>query len=153
MKKRKAALRSNNMKMHEEKILFCVLVKPISWSDDVLCVWSEFLVWRENIQPWKMGLNRLLSLSKSNVVPELKSASSKPSKIAVKTSSDRENRKEKCKVKETSADISTQKIDKTLKNGKSATTTKKSILWNTLRITNKNKSCVKKGNSIGLGVK
>lgn len=84
----------------------------------------------------KMGLNRLLSLSKNSVLPEVKSVNVKASKIAVKTS---ENRRE------TSADISVQKIDKTLKNGKSATTTKKSMLWNTLRMTNKNKSCVKKG--------
>lgn len=92
-----------------------------------------------------MGLNRLLSLSKTSVLPEIKTVNSKGSKIAVKTNTDRENRKEKCKIKETSADISTQKIDKTLKNGKIATTTKKSMLWNTLRMTNKNKSVVKKG--------
>lgn len=92
-----------------------------------------------------MGLNRLLSLSKSSVLPEIKSINSKGSKIAVKTNTDRENRKEKCCAKESSADISTQKIDKTLKNGQIATTTKKSMLWNTLRMTNKNKSVAKKG--------
>lgn len=92
-----------------------------------------------------MGLNRLLSLSKTSVLTDIKTVNSKGSKIAVKTNVDRENRKEKCRMKETSADISTQKIDKTLKNGKIATTTKKSMLWNTLRMTNKNKSVVKKG--------
>jgi hypothetical protein len=92
-----------------------------------------------------MGLNRLLSLSKTSVLPEIKSVNSKGSKIAVKTNVDRENRNEKCRLKESSTDISTQKIDKTLKNGKIATTTKKSMLWNTLRMTNKNKSVVKKG--------
>lgn len=92
-----------------------------------------------------MGLNRLISLSKNSVLPDVKSVNAKGSKIAVKKSSDGENRKEKCKVKESGADISSQKIDKTLKNGKIAATTKKSMLWNTLRITNKNKSCVKKG--------
>lgn len=93
-----------------------------------------------------MGLNRLLSLSKNSVLPEHKQPSAKASKIAVKTTSDRENRKEKCKVKESSADISSTKIDKTIKNGKSASTTKKSMLWNTLRMTNKNKGSAKKGN-------
>ena len=92
-----------------------------------------------------MGLNRLISLSKNSVLSDIKSTSTKSSKIAVKTKPDCENRKEKCKIKESSADISPQKIDKTLKNGKNSTTTKKSMLWNTLRITNKNKS-VKKGN-------
>lgn len=92
-----------------------------------------------------MGLNRLLSLSKTSVLPEIKAVNPKGSKIAVKTQADRENRKEKCRVKETSADISTQKIDKTLKNGKIVATTKKSMLWNTLRMTNKNKTVVKKG--------
>jgi hypothetical protein len=92
-----------------------------------------------------MGLNRLISLSKSSVLPEIKSTSTKGSKIAVKTKPDCENRKEKCNFKEQSADISSQKIDKTLKNGKSATTTKKSMLWNTLRMTNKNKTGLKKG--------
>lgn len=97
-------------------------------------------------QPWKMGLNRLISLSKNSVLPDIKSTGTKSSKTSVKTKPDCENGKEKCKIKESNADISPQKIDKTLKNGKSATTTKKSMLWNTLRITNKNKSCVKKGN-------
>lgn len=100
-----------------------------------------------------MGLNRLISLSKSSVLPDIRSTKPKSSKIAVKTRPDcDENRKEKekCKVKENSADISTEKIDKTLTNGKSATTTttttsKKSMLWSTLRMTNKNKPCVKKG--------
>lgn len=95
-----------------------------------------------------MGLNRLISLSKNSVLPEIKTTKLKGSKIAVKTRPDcDENRKEKekCKVKENSADISAEKIDKTLKNGKSATATKKSMLWNTLRMTNKNKPCVKKG--------
>lgn len=96
-----------------------------------------------------MGLNRLISLSKSSVLPEIKSTKLKSSKIAVKTRPDcDENRKEKekCKVKENPSDISTEKIDKTSKNGKSATTTtKKQMLWNTLRMTNKNKPCLKKG--------
>lgn len=91
----------------------------------------------------KMGLNRLISLSKGSVMPEIKSTTVKGSKIAVKTT---DNRKEKCRGSESGADMSSAKIDnKTLKNGKSATTTKKSMLWNTLRMTNKNKNCVKKG--------
>lgn len=92
-----------------------------------------------------MGLNRFISLSKSSVLPEVKSVNAKSSKIAVKKPPDCENRKKKYKVKEASADISSQKIDKTVKNVRIATTTKKSMIWNTLRITNKDKSCVNKG--------
>ena len=93
-----------------------------------------------------MGLNRLISLSKNSVLPDNKVANVKCSKIAVRKNLDCENRKEKCQVKESCpVDISSQKIDKISKNGKSATTTKKSMLWNTLRLTNKNKACVKKG--------
>ena len=81
-----------------------------------------------------MGLNRLISLSKSSVLPDLKQVNSKASKSA------KLEQTEKCNKKESE----TQKIDKTLKNGKSATTAKKSMLW-TLRITNKSKSGLKKG--------
>lgn len=87
-------------------------------------------------------------MSKNSVLPEIKSTKLKGSKIAVKTKPDcdeNQKEKEKCKVKENPADISFEKIDKVSKNGKSATTTKKSMLWNTLRMTNKNKPCVKKG--------
>lgn len=98
-----------------------------------------------------MGLNRFISLSRNSVLPEVKSANAKSSKIAVKKPEDCENRKQKCKVKEAIADISSQKIDKTLKNTKIATTTKKSMIWNTLRITNKNKSCVNKGKDSLIG--
>lgn len=95
-----------------------------------------------------MGLNRFISLSKNSVLPEVKPVNVKGSKIAVKKPPDCENKKEKCRVKEASADISSQKIDKTLKNVKIATTTKKSTIWNTLRITNKSKNCVNKGRVI-----
>jgi hypothetical protein len=89
-----------------------------------------------------MGLNRLISLSKSSVLPELKSSNSK-SKDKI-SNSNLERQTEKCKKKESSA-VEEQKIDKTLKNGKSAIPTKKkSMLWN-LRITNKSKTAVKKG--------
>lgn len=88
-----------------------------------------------------MGLNRLLSLSKSSVLPDLKQINPKSSKSSSKNVKIEQT--EKCKKKESSAE--TQKIDKTLKNGKSTTTTKKSMLW-TLRITNKSKNGLKKGN-------
>lgn len=85
-----------------------------------------------------MGLNRLISLSKSSVLPDLKQVSSKSSKNSSKSA--KLEQTEKCNKKE----LETQKIDKTLKNGKSATTAKKSMLW-TLRITNKSKNGLKKG--------
>lgn len=78
-----------------------------------------------------MGLNRFISLSKNSVLPEINKNSSKLV--------------EKNKNQEKNCIVETQKIDKTLKNGKNATTTKKSMLWN-LRITNKNKNNMKKGN-------
>lgn len=87
-----------------------------------------------------MGLNRFLSLSRNSVLPEINKSSAKSSKNSSK--SKLVELKEKNKNEEPS--VETQKIDKTLKNGKSATTTKKSLLW-TLRITNKNKSGMKKG--------
>lgn len=94
-----------------------------------------------------MGLNRLMSLSKNSVLPDTKPINLKGSKIAVKKTENCENRKEKCvaRAKDSSGDVSSQKIDKTSKNLKIATTAKKSMLWNTLRITNKNKSADKKG--------
>ena len=86
-----------------------------------------------------MGLNRFLSLSKSSVLPEINKSSAKSSKNSTKSKVEpnEKNKNDECNVE-------TQKIDKTLKNGKSSTTTKKSLLW-TLRITNKNKSNMKKG--------
>lgn len=94
-----------------------------------------------------MGLNRLMSLSKNSVRPDAKPINVKGSKIAVKKIENCENRKEKCvaQEKDLSGDVSSQKIDKTSKNLKIATTAKKSMIWNTLRITNKNKSAVMKG--------
>lgn len=94
-----------------------------------------------------MGLNRLMSLSKNSVLPDTKPISVKGSKIAVKKIENCENRKEKCVAqgKDLSGDVSSQKIDKTSKNLKIATTAKKSMIWNTLRITNKNKSAANKG--------
>lgn len=94
-----------------------------------------------------MGLNRLMSLSKNSVLPDTKPINVKGSKFAVKKTENCENRKEKCvaRAKDSSGDVSSQKIDKTSKNLKIATTAKKSMLWNTLRITNKNKSADKKG--------
>lgn len=87
-----------------------------------------------------MGLNRLLSLSKSNVLSDVSKSSDKSSKKSSKTKLEP---KETCKSSESSV-VETQKIDKTLKNGKSTTTTKKSMLW-TLRITNMRKNLLKKG--------
>lgn len=89
-----------------------------------------------------MGLNRLLSLSKSSVLPDFRQVTSKSSKSSSKNNAKLESQTEKCKKKESSEE--TEKIDKTLKNGKSSTTTKKSMLW-TLRITNKSKSGLNKG--------
>lgn len=91
-----------------------------------------------------MGLNRLLSLSKNSVLPDLKQSNTTKSTKCSLIKSAKTEQTEKCsKKKESSSE--TQKIDKTLnKNGKSATTTKKSMLW-TLRITNKSKSGLKKG--------
>lgn len=86
-----------------------------------------------------MGLNRLLSLSKNSVLPEFNKSDAKTSKSCSKSKSES---KEKNKIQESSGE--TQKIDKTLKNGKSTVTTKKSMLWN-LRITNKSKNAAKKG--------
>lgn len=86
-----------------------------------------------------MGLNKLLSLSRGNILSDVSKSSEKPPKKCSKADS-----KEKCKIE--SSVVETQKIDKTLKNGKSASTTKKSMLW-TLRITNKNKNVPKKGKS------
>lgn len=92
-----------------------------------------------------MGLNRLISLSKSSVLPDLKQVNStKTSKTSSKNAKIEQT--EKCNKKKESSE-ETQKIDKTLKNGKSATTTKKSVLW-TLRITNKSKNGLKKGKSL-----
>lgn len=90
-----------------------------------------------------MGLNRLLSLSKSNVLSDIGKSSEKSSKKCSKTKLESKELKEKCKSCESSV-VETQKIDKTLKNGKSTVTTKKSMLW-TLRITNKSKNGLKKG--------
>lgn len=87
-----------------------------------------------------MGLNRLLSLSKSNVLSDISKSSDKSTK---KCSKSKIEPKEKCKSSDSDV-VETEKIDKTLKNGKSATTTKKSMLW-TLRITNKSKNGLKKG--------
>jgi hypothetical protein len=90
--------------------------------------------------PLKMGLNRLLSLSKNSVLPEINKSGAKTSKSCSKIKSES---KEKNKIQDSSGE--TQKIDKTLnKNGKSTMTTKKSMLWN-LRITNKSKNAAKKG--------
>lgn len=89
-----------------------------------------------------MGLNRLLSLSKGNILSDTSKSCEKPPKKSSKSKADS---KEKCKSSESG--VETQKIDKTLKNGKSASTAKKSMLW-TLRITNKNKSGLKKGKNL-----
>lgn len=139
----------------EKKKNFCTVVKkPISRSSNVLCEW-RFSVALENIFIFcfslsnsavtakiaflkEMGLNRLLSLSKSSVIPDLKQVNSKSSKNSSKSA--KLEQTEKCNKKESE----TQKIDKTLKNGKSATTAKRSMLW-TLRITNKSKNGLKKG--------
>lgn len=84
-----------------------------------------------------MGLNRFISLSRNSVLPEI-------NKSGVKNSSKiKSELKEKSKIEEPKV-VETEKIDKTLKSGKSTVTTKKSMLW-TLRITNKNKSGLKKG--------
>lgn len=40
---------SGNMKMHEEIIFVLYWLKPISWPNDVLCVWSEFVLWGKKI--------------------------------------------------------------------------------------------------------
>ncbi|KAG5675797.1 hypothetical protein PVAND_005671 [Polypedilum vanderplanki] len=86
-----------------------------------------------------MGLNRFISLSRNSVLPDFKQVSSKPNKSS-SNSVKIEHQTEKSAKKE-----EIEKIDKTnLKNGKSATTTKKSMLWN-LRITNKSKIGSKKG--------
>lgn len=94
-----------------------------------------------------MGLNRLLSLSKNSVLPELKPVSQKGSKIASKTGWEREKLKEKNKIQDTSEN-ELKKIDKNVTNVKSLTSTKKSMIWSTLRITSKSKSSSKKGKDI-----
>jgi hypothetical protein len=91
-----------------------------------------------------MGLNRFISLSRSSVLPDFKQNGPKASKSSSK-SSVKSEQTEKCNKKDVPKE-ETQKIDKTLKSGKSATTTKKSMLWN-LRITNKSKIGLKKGNN------
>lgn len=92
-----------------------------------------------------MGLNRLISLSKNSVLPDIKVESPNGSKIAKKSQSERENRKETYKNLVPNED-SQKEIHKILKSEKSANT-KKSILWSTLRISNKNKNSANKGNT------
>lgn len=95
-----------------------------------------------------MGLNKLISMSKNSVIPDLKTVNQKNSKNSSKTKSERENRKEKVKQKDINGNLEVNCAQKNEKNSKSVkvpATTKKSLLWNTLRITNKNKNPIKKG--------
>lgn len=95
-----------------------------------------------------MGLNKLLSMSKNSVLSDLKPPNQKNSKNTNKSNRERENRKEKAKQKDINGNVEVniaQKNEKNTKSVKVPATTKKSLLWNTLRITNKNKNPIKKG--------
>lgn len=87
-------------------------------------------------------------MSKNSVMPDLKTVNPKNSKNTNKSSRERENRKEKVKQKDINGNLEVNVTEKNEKNSKSVkvpSTTKKSLLWNTLRITNKNKNPAKKG--------
>lgn len=99
----------------------------------------------------KMGLNRLLSLSKNSVLPEIKPVNQKGTKTTQKTGWEREKFKEKTKIQDTSEN-ELKKIDKNVANVKSLTGTKKSMIWSTLRITSKSKSSSKKGKYICVNI-
>lgn len=93
-----------------------------------------------------MGLNKLISMSKNNVLPDFKTINQRNSKSVNKANKDRDKT---VKIQDLNGNSEVNfghKSEKLTKGVKVPATTKKSLLWNTLRITNKNKNPIKKGN-------
>ncbi len=86
-------------------------------------------------------------MSKNNVLPDFKTNNQRNLKNSSKSNKEREKVKICEKDLNGNSEVSFgHKSEKITKGVKVPATTKKSLLWNTLRITNKNKNPIKKGN-------